>query len=84
MLAKALQECRRLVKTLFTLRYLKSPAYRHRIERQLNEGEALHRLRRFLFFGHLGRLRKGDEEEQTTQAQLLTLVTNAVVVWNTV
>jgi TnpA family transposase len=84
MLAKALQEYGRLVKTLFILRYLKSPEYRHRIERQLNKGEELHKLRRFLFFGNLGRLRKGEEEEQTTQAQSLTLVTNAVVVWNTV
>jgi TnpA family transposase len=83
-LAKALQEYGRLVKTLFILRYLKSPEYRHRIERQLNKGESLHSLRRFLFFGNLGRLRKGEEEEQTTQAQVLTLVTNAVVVWNTV
>jgi hypothetical protein len=41
-------------------------------------------LRRFLFFGNLGRLRKGEEDEHTTQAQVLTLVTNAVVVWNTV
>lgn len=84
MLAKALQEYGRLVKTLFILRYLRNPEYRHRIEKQLNKGEALHGLRRFLFFGNLGRLRKGEEEEQTTQAQVLTLVTNAVVVWNTV
>jgi TnpA family transposase len=83
-LAKALQEYGRLVKTLFILRYLKSPEYRHRIERQLNKGESLHALRRFLFFGNLGRLRKGEEEAHTTQAQVLTLVTNAVVVWNTV
>jgi TnpA family transposase len=84
MLAKALQEYRRLVKTPFIVRYLQSPEYRHRIERQLNKGEALHALRRFLFFGNLGRLRKGEEEEHTTQAQVLTLVTNAVVVWKTV
>ncbi len=83
-LAKALQEYGRLVKTLFILRYLKSPEYRHQIERQLNKGESLHALRRFLFFGNLGRLRKGEEEEHTTQAQVLTLVTNTVVVWNTV
>jgi hypothetical protein len=61
-----------------------SPEDQHRIERQLNKGELLHALRRFLFFGNWGRLRKAQEEEQTTQAQELTLVTNVVIVWNTV
>lgn len=84
MLARALQEYGRLVKTGFILSFLESEEYRHRIERQLNKGELLHALRRFLFFGNLGRLRKGQQEEHTTQAQSLTLVTNAVVVWNTV
>jgi TnpA family transposase len=83
-LARALQEYGRVVKTLFILRYVVSPEEQHRIERQLNKGELLHALRRFLFFGNWGRLRKAQEEEQTTQAQALTLVTNAVIVWNTV
>ena len=83
-LARALQEYGRLVKTEFILRFVVSPEYRHRIERQLNKGELVHALRRFLFFGNWGRLRQSQEEEHTTQAQALTLVTNAVVVWNTV
>lgn len=84
LLARALQEYGRLVKTEFILRFVASEEFRHYIERQLNKGEQLHALRRFLFFGNWGRLRKGHEEAQTTQAQALTLVTDCVVVWNTV
>jgi TnpA family transposase len=82
-LARALQEYGRLVKTLFILRYLTHEDYRRRIETQLNKGEGLHALRRFLFLGNWGRLRKGQPEEHALQALMLTLVTNAVVVWNT-
>jgi TnpA family transposase len=37
------------IKTIFILRYLESEEYRRRINAQLNKGEALHALRRFLF-----------------------------------
>src|SRR5919206_5317570 len=48
-LARALQEYGRLVKTLFILRDLQSEDYRRRINTQLNKGESLHALRDFLF-----------------------------------
>ena len=48
-LARALQEYGRLVKTLFILRYLESQDYRRRINAQLNKGESLHALRDFLY-----------------------------------
>jgi TnpA family transposase len=83
-LARALQEYGRLVKTLFILRYLDSADYRRRIGVQLNKGEALHALRRFLFFGNEGQLRRRQEEELANQAACLNLVTNAVIAWNTV
>jgi TnpA family transposase len=83
-LARALQEYGRLVKTIFIFRYLESEEYRRMINTQLNKGEALHSLRRFLYFANQGIIRLDDEESQTTQAMCLTLVTNAVVTWNTV
>jgi TnpA family transposase len=83
-LTRALQEYGRLCKTLFVLRYLKSEEYRRRINRQLNKGEAMHALRQFLFLANRGRIRRKQEEEQHNQAACLTLITNAVVVWNTV
>ncbi len=83
-LARALQEYGRLIKTLFILRYLESEELRRRIQVQLNKGEALHALRRFLVIAHEGKIRRKDEEQQNHQAGCLNLLTNAVVVWNTV
>lgn len=83
-LTKALQEHGRLVKTNFILRYLGSEDYRRRINLQLNKGEALHALRRFLFIAHEGQIRQRHLEAQLNQASCLNLVTNAVIVWNTV
>jgi TnpA family transposase len=83
-LARALQEYGKLIKTLFILRYLESEALRRRINTQLNKGEALHALRRFLVIAHEGTLRRKDEDNQQNQAGCLNLLTNAVVVWNTV
>jgi TnpA family transposase len=83
-LTRALQEDGRLQKTRFVLRYLESEDDRRRINRQLNKGEALHALRRFLFFAEHSTIRRHQQAEQANQASCLTLVTNAVVTWNTV
>jgi TnpA family transposase len=83
-LTRALQEYNRLIKTLFILQYLESEDYRRRIHGQLNKVEALHALRRFLFFAHEGKIRRQQESDQTNQAGCLNLVTNAVIFWNTV
>ncbi len=83
-LARALQEHGRIAKTLHILRYLEDDEYRRRINRQLNKGESLHALRRFLFFAHEGHVRRRQPDDQADQAACLTLLTNAVIVWNTV
>jgi TnpA family transposase len=83
-LTKLLQEYGRLVKTIFVLRYLEDEALRHRIRAQLNKGEKLHDLRKFLFFAREGVVSQQYEEGQTNQAGCLNLLTNAVIVWNTV
>ena len=83
-LTRALQEYGRLEKTIFLLRYAESEELRRRIGRQLNKGEELHALRRFLFFANEGHIRKRQPEEQTEQALCLNLLTDAVILWNTV
>ena len=50
----------------------------------VNKGESLHALREFLFVADKGVIRRKQEEAQTNQAMCLNLITNAVVVWNTV
>ena len=65
------------------LRWIENPDYRRRIHRQLNKGEALHALRRFLFFAHQGKVQRRQADQQTNQVLCLNLVTNAIVTWNT-
>ena len=79
-----LQEYGRAIKSIFILRYLEDEGFRRRINRQLNKGEALHALREFLFFANKGTVRRKQEEAQANQASCLNLLTNAVIVWNTV
>ena len=68
----------------FILRWIENQDYRRRIHRQLNKGEALHALRRFLFFAHEGKVQRRQADQQTNQILCLNLVTNAIVTWNTV
>lgn len=83
-LTKLLQEYGRLVKTIFILRYLEDQSLRQRVHAQLNKGEALHQLRKFLFFVRDGVVSQKYEEDQNNQAACLNILTNAVIVWNTV
>ncbi len=83
-LTKLLQEYGRLVKTIFVLRYLEDEVLRRRVHAQLNTGEKLHDLRTCLFFAREGVVSQKYEEGQANQAGCLNLLTNAVIVWNTV
>ena len=78
-LSRALRDLGRLVKTQFILRWIENPDYRRRIHRQLNKGEALHALHRFLFFAHEGKVQRRQADQQTNQVLCLNLVTNAIV-----
>ena len=53
-------------------------------KRQLNKGEARNALARAVFFNRLGEIRDRSFEQQRYRASGLTLVTAAVVLWNTV
>jgi hypothetical protein len=50
---------------------------------QLNRGEGRQQLARRLFFANQGAFRTGDYEETMNKATGLSLLSNAVVVWNT-
>ena len=83
-LVQALQEYGRLVRTLHVLRWYANTDDRRRVMRQLNKGEALHDLRAYLMIANKGQLRRKRGDELVNQASCLNLVTNAVIVWNTV
>jgi len=82
--AKALTALGRLVKTRNILRYLHDEPLRLRIQTQLNRGEARHGLAKWLFFANQGEFRTSEYESIMNKASCLSLLSNAVVLWNTV
>ncbi len=83
-LAGALSQLGRLMKTLHILRYIQEEPLRDAIQLQLNRGEFRHILAKSLFFENWGTFRSGDYEEVMNKASCLSLLSNAVLVWNTV
>jgi TnpA family transposase len=83
-LAGALSQLGRLMKTLHILRYIQEEPLRDAIQLQLNRGEFRHILAKSLFFANWGSFRSGDYEEVMNKASCLSLLSNAVLVWNTV
>jgi TnpA family transposase len=82
-LAKALTMLGRVVKTIYILKYLNEEDLRHRVQLQLNRGEHRHSLARWIFFADQGEFRTGDYQEIMNKASCLSLVSNAILVWNT-
>ncbi len=82
-LTKVIQEYGRLIKSIYIPSYICEPKLQRRVSTQLNKGESIHDLRRFLFFANEGKIKKSQLEDQANQASALTLVTNAVIIWNT-
>jgi TnpA family transposase len=82
--AKALTALGRLAKTTHILRYIQDEPLRRAIQLQLNRGEFRHTLAKWLFFANHGAFRLGDYEEIMNKASCLSLLSNAVLVWNTV
>ena len=80
---QAIQELGRIGKTRHILHFADDEAFRRRVLIGLNKGELLHALARVLFFGQQGRFTQRDYEAQLHRATALSLLINALVVWNT-
>jgi TnpA family transposase len=82
-LTRAIAHLGRIPKTIHLLTYLDDESYRRRILVQLNRGEGRHALARKICHGQRGEIRKRYREGQEDQLSALGLVTNAVILWNT-
>lgn len=80
--AKALLELGKLIKTIYILHYLPNPALRRKVHLQLNRGESRHYLAKHIFFANQGAFKTGDYEEIMNIASCLSLLSNAVLLWN--
>jgi Tn3 transposase DDE domain-containing protein len=66
------------------LRFIDDKEYRRHILNQLNKGESRHSVFRTIYHEKKGEIYKHYKEDQEDQLNSLSLVTNAIVVWNTV
>jgi TnpA family transposase len=83
-LALALREVGRVQRTLLVLDWLDDPLLRRRTTAELNKGEGRNGLTRAVSFHRLGRVRDRSADARQHRAGGLTLVTAAIVLWNTV
>ncbi len=83
-LSRALRTLGRIERTLFTLQWLSDPGLRQRSHAGLNKGESSNSLRRAIFFHRQGEIRDRTFENQSFRASGLSLITAAIVHWNTV
>lgn len=82
-LAKAFTNLGRIIKTQYIMRYLTDRDLRQTVQLQLNKGEYRHKLPRRIFFADQGEFTTGDYEEIMNKASCLSLVSNAILYWNT-
>ena len=81
--SKAIRAFGRIIKSIYILRYIADPDLRHTVHLHLNHGESRHQLAKKLFFLNRGAFKTSDYEEIMNKASCLSLVSNAVLVWNT-
>lgn len=82
-LQQAMQELGRLPKTRHILSYVEDPAFRRRVLVGLNKQERVHSMARAICFGRQGRFPDRDYQAQLGRASALSLLLNAIIVWNT-
>jgi TnpA family transposase len=83
-LSKAFTNLGRIIKTQYIMRYLTDFELRQTVQLQLNKGEYRHKLPRRIFFADQGEFTTGDYEEIMNKASCLSLVSNAILYWNTI
>lgn len=81
---RALQEYGRLIKTIHALAWYESEVKRRWANRQLNKGESVHSLKAHLIVANRGIIGRKLDEGLQHQIQCLNLLTNAIIVWNSV
>ena len=79
---KALREIGRIDRTIHILRCINSEELRQQETKELNKGEASHKLDRFLAFGKEGAFTGREFYDQLHTFSCLAILHNAVIAWN--
>ncbi len=83
-LSSALAELGKMERTLFILEWYSNPEMRRKTTAELNKGESRNGLTRAVHFHRNGEIRDRRWEQQLYRASGLSLVTSAIIYWNTV
>lgn len=83
-LTKAIIELGRINKTIYLLNFIDDENYRRKILIQLNRTESRHFVARTICHGRKGEIRRRYRDGQENQLGTLGLITNAVILWNTI
>lgn len=83
-LSKALVELGRLIKTIYLLSYMQDETIRRQVHKQLNRGEHRQNVARYVFFADQGEFKTADLAQIMNKASCLSLLSNAILVWNTI
>ncbi|CDN39555.1 unnamed protein product [Bacillus thuringiensis DB27] len=81
---RALREMDRIEKTIFILDYLSDKTLRRKVQRGLNKAETMNSLAREIFLGKQGEFRERALQNQLQPASVLSILINAIIIWNTV
>jgi len=79
---RALWEYDNIIKSLYFLEYIDSPALRQNVQKSLNRGESYHKLRRAVSFANFGKLRFKTEQDQQIWNECSRLLTNCIIYYN--
>lgn len=82
-LSKAFTTLGIIIKAEYIIRYITDKKLRRTVRPQLNKGEYCHKLSRWVFFANQGEFTAGNYEEIMNKASALSLVSDAILYWNT-
>jgi TnpA family transposase len=79
---RALWEYDNIIRSLYLLAYLDSPALRQQVQRALTRGESYHQLRRAVASANFGKLRFRTEHDHPLWGECRRLLPNAIIYYN--
>lgn len=82
-LAAAIKDYGKLAKTISSLRYFHDETHRRKVGAQLNKSEGIHALRREIVHAN-DKLTGRTVDDQDLHAECVTIITNAIIYWNTI
>jgi TnpA family transposase len=79
---RALWEYDNIIRSLYLLNYIDSPPLRRNVQKALNRGESVHKLRKTVSYANFGKLRFKNENDQHIWGECSRLLANCIIYYN--